>query len=107
MTIGITFDKLLFMTFYSTVTSKGQITLPAKIRDKMNLKAGARVSITQGINGQVNIQIPPTIDDIRAQLQVDLKKKGFTPTKLRKIAEEYKSGDGLAAYVEDKYGKNR
>ena len=94
------------MMFYSTVTTKGQITLPAKIRNKMNLEAGQKVSITQGSNGQINIQIPPSIDDIRAQLQVNLKKKGFTPTKLRKIAEKYKSGDGFTIYVEEKYDKN-
>ena len=95
------------MTFYSTVTSKGQITLPASIREKMNLKAGQKVSITQDDNGKVNIQVPTSIDDIRAQLQVNLQKKGFTPAKLRKIAEEYKGGDGFANYVEEKYSANR
>lgn len=95
------------MTYYSTVTSKGQITLPAGIREKMNLKAGQRVSITQSDNGKVNIEVPPSIDDIRAQLQANLKKKGFTTTKLRKMAEEYKSGDGFTAYVKEKYDANR
>lgn len=95
------------MTFYSTVTSKGQITLPASIRKKMNLKTGQKVSITQEDNGKVNIQVSPSIDDIRAQLQVNLRKKGFTPEKLRKMAEEYRSGDGFAAYVEEKYSENR
>lgn len=95
------------MTYYSTVTSKGQITLPAGIRKKMNLKAGQRVSITQGDNGKVNIEVPPSIDDIRAQLRANLKKKGFTATQLRKMAEEYKSGDGFTAYVQEKYDANR
>ncbi len=95
------------MTFYSTVTSKGQITLPASIREKMNLKAGQKVSITQEDNGKVNIQVSPSIEDIRAQLQVNLQKKGFTPEKLRKIAEEYKSGDGFTSYIEEKYSENR
>ncbi|HEY1646266.1 MAG TPA: AbrB/MazE/SpoVT family DNA-binding domain-containing protein [Candidatus Saccharimonadales bacterium] len=95
------------MTYYSTVTSKGQITLPARIRKDMNLKTGQKVSITQGIHDQVNIEIPPSLDDIRAQLQSNLKKQGFTPNKLRKIAEEYKSGDGFASYVGEKYGTHR
>ena len=95
------------MTFYSTVTTKGQITLPFSIREKMNLKAGQKVSITQGDNGQVNIQVPPSIDDIRAQLQVNLQKKGFTPEKLRKLAEEYKSSDGFTSYIEEKYSADR
>ena len=95
------------MTFYSTVTSKGQITLPTSIRKKMNLRTGQRVSITQEDNGIVNIQVPPSIDDIRAQLQVNLRKKGFTPEKLRKMAEEYRSDDGFAAYVDEKYSENR
>ena len=95
------------MTFYSTVTSKGQITLPASIREKMNLKAGQKVSITQEDTGKVNIQVSPSIEDIRAQLQVNLRKKGFTPEKLRKMAEEYRSDDGFVAYVEEKYSENR
>lgn len=107
MTESITLTILLPMTYYSTVTSKGQITLPAGIREKMNLKAGQRVSITQGDNGKVNIEVPPSIDDIRAQLRANLMKKGFTATKLRKMAEEYKSGDGFTAYVKEKYAANR
>ena len=81
--------------------------MPASIREKMNLKAGQKVSITQEDNGKVNIQVSPSIDDIRAQLQVNLQKKGFTPEKLRKMAEDYRSGDGFAAYVEEKYSANR
>ena len=95
------------MTYYSTVTSKGQVTLPAKIRRDMNLKAGQKVSITLGDTGRVNIDVPASVDDVRARLQANLKKQGFTPERLRKIAEEYRSGDGFTTYVEEKYGSKQ
>ena len=94
------------MTYYSTVTSKGQITLPAKVRKDMNLMAGQKVSITLGDQGQVNISIPASLDEVRAKLQANLKEQGFTPARLRKMAEEYKSGDGLTTHVKEKYGAN-
>jgi AbrB family looped-hinge helix DNA binding protein len=94
------------MTYYSTVTSKGQITLPAKVRKDMNLIAGQKVSITLGNQGQVNISIPASLDEVRAKLQANLKELGFTPTRLRKMAEEYKSGDGMTTHVKEKYGAN-
>jgi AbrB family looped-hinge helix DNA binding protein len=94
------------MTYYSTVTSKGQITLPAKVRRDMNLKAGQRVCIALANHRQVNISVPESLDEVRAELQANLKKQGFTTADLRKMAEEYRSGDGFTAHVKEKYGTN-
>ncbi len=35
------------MTYTTTVTSKGQITLPVKVRRELNIKTGDRVSVTK------------------------------------------------------------
>jgi AbrB family looped-hinge helix DNA binding protein len=36
----------------AAVTSKGQITIPAKVREDLGLKAGSRVSFIKGENGE-------------------------------------------------------
>ncbi len=48
----------------STLTSKGQITLPRPIRDKLGLATGDRVEFVELPSGQIALQ--PAIDDVRA-----------------------------------------
>jgi antitoxin PrlF len=38
-------------TFEAKVTSKGQITLPAKIRDRLRIEAGDKVVFTESADG--------------------------------------------------------
>jgi antitoxin PrlF len=40
----------------SRVTSKGQVTIPKKIRDYLGLKPGSEVEFTVGNNGQIVIR---------------------------------------------------
>lgn len=40
----------------STITSKGQVTLPKKIREHLHLKAGDRVDFTVDEEGRVLVQ---------------------------------------------------
>ena len=44
----------------STVTSKGQTTIPKRIRDRLNLKAGDRVEFVVEGNGKV-VLVPATV----------------------------------------------
>ncbi len=44
----------------ATVTSKGQITIPAPVREELGLKAGTRVEFVKIANGQYAIR-PATI----------------------------------------------
>ena len=44
----------------ATVTSKGQITIPASVREDLRLKAGTRVEFVKIANGQYAIR-PATI----------------------------------------------
>lgn len=45
----------------STITSKGQTTIPVHIRDALNLKAGDKIRYFVGENGNVTL-IPMTVD---------------------------------------------
>jgi len=83
---------------YATVSTKGQITIPAPIRDRFGLRAGRRVGFR--VEGDsVRLELPATVEDVRAMLQTALKANGTwgTPTV---------GGDGWAAYVEDEYGQS-
>ena len=62
----------------STVTAKGQITLPKSIREKLNLQTGARVDfILDEKAGRAIIQpIHRKIDDVFGVLAACKKKKG-------------------------------
>jgi antitoxin PrlF len=46
-----------------TVTTKGQITIPKEVRDRLRLKAGTRVSFVFGPKGSVTLK--PVKTDIR------------------------------------------
>lgn len=50
---------------YATVTSKGQITLPAKARRALGLRAGQKVAIHVGENS-LTIDAPGDIASLRA-----------------------------------------
>jgi antitoxin PrlF len=47
----------------STVTSKGQITIPKEIRDQMGLKPGDRVDFVSNRKGEISLRVINT--DIR------------------------------------------
>jgi AbrB family looped-hinge helix DNA binding protein len=47
-----------------TVTTKGQITIPKEVRDRLRLTAGTRVSFVFGRKGSVTLK--PVKTDIRA-----------------------------------------
>lgn len=48
----------------STLTSKGQITLPKKIRDQLHLKTGSKVEFVTDSSGQIVLK--PRIGDFEA-----------------------------------------
>ncbi len=52
----ITFDKVIPMTHNSTMTSKGQVTIPVVIRRNLGLKAGESVRFKLARNNQVIIE---------------------------------------------------
>ena len=93
------------MTYFSSVTSKGTITVPAKVRKQLGIKPGMMVTIEVNKKGNAEIMRPLDINELRKKNQEHFKKMGFTPEKLRKMAEGYQNGDGWTAHVLEKYGK--
>lgn len=69
------------MQYVTTISSKGQITLPAKLRKSLNLDYGDRVTITK--RGQ-KISIEPDsyearLADLRIRTNAHLKKHKIKP----------------------------
>lgn len=93
------------MTYLTKVTSKGQITLPAQVRKKLDIVSGQRVKISYDHSGKAVVEPLVDFKDLARKTQEHLKKMGFTPEKLREMAENYQSGDGISAHVLEKYGK--
>ena len=77
--------------FNTKLTSQGTISIPAKLRKKYNLLPGDELSIED--NGKLIISKAPDVASVRKKNQPYVK-KGVT----------YQSGDGFAAYVNEKYG---
>jgi len=48
----------------ATLTSKGQITIPRKVRDKLGIDTGDRVEFVELADGEFAIK--PAVDDIRS-----------------------------------------
>lgn len=48
----------------STMTTKGQVTIPLDVRRRLGLNAGDRVEFVEGADG--TFAIKPAIDDVRS-----------------------------------------
>lgn len=63
------------MTYSTTITSKGQITLPADLRAKLKLLPGRKVNVR--LDGKrLVIDAPSDINDVRARNQLLLQMFG-------------------------------
>lgn len=51
----------------STVTSKGQVTIPAEVRRRLGVGTGAKITFVIDENGSVQIKAPryPTVESLR------------------------------------------
>lgn len=45
-------------TYYSTVTSKGQVTIPKDVRDRLGISTGSAVGFIMENDGTVRITVP-------------------------------------------------
>ena len=92
------------MTYTATISSKGQITLPAEIRRSLKLRPGDKITIVKR-SGLAEIK-PSTYDqelaELRQQAKAIMKKNGtwgLPWEEVRKRADEAR-----AAYYQEKYG---
>ena len=75
------------MTYTTTVTSKGTITLPADIRKKLQISSGQKLSINLNRNDQVVIDAPVDIEKIRAKTKRHMKNSGTKPLSIEQMNE--------------------
>lgn len=92
------------MTYIATISSKGQITLPAEIRRELKLRPGDKITIVKRAN-MAEIK-PSTYDqelaELRKQAEAIMKKNGtwgMPWEEVRKRAEEART-----EYYREKYG---
>jgi AbrB family looped-hinge helix DNA binding protein len=83
------------MTYPTTVTSKGTITLPAEIRKALAIKPGQRLFIGIDEDQQVSITLPLDIEDIRRSNIEHLRKHGLVYRPLTR--DEINEGVGKEA----------
>ncbi len=60
---------------YSTVTAKGQVTLPSSWRHKIGLRPGLKVTMHE-VDGGILIEAPTDLTAIRAQAQAEMRQAG-------------------------------
>ena len=84
---------------YATVSTKGQVTIPVEIRETFDIQPGTRVGFRME-NGSVSLELPATIEEVRAMLQESMKADGID------ILPPYSNGDGFSAHVKEKYGQS-
>ena len=62
-------------TSYTTITSKGQITLPAEARRALGLRPGQKVGVR--VEGDhIVIDVPPELSTLRARIRAEAQAKG-------------------------------
>lgn len=70
---------------YSSVTQKGQVTIPKKFRDRLNLKQGDRVKfVPKEIEGELCLTLSKVsaFSVLQKKLQAEVKKQELTPEEL-------------------------
>ncbi|MGN6198759.1 AbrB/MazE/SpoVT family DNA-binding domain-containing protein [Humibacter sp.] len=85
-------------TAYTTITSKGQITLPAAARRALGLHAGQKVAVTVE-DGRLIIDSPHDLHDVRARLREEAEAAGTWGTVPH-------AGDGWAAHVSAEHAES-
>jgi AbrB family looped-hinge helix DNA binding protein len=59
------------MGIHATVTSKGQMTIPAEFRDAMGLKEGDKVTCELLPDGSMSLRKAATFEDLRGIVKLD------------------------------------
>jgi len=75
------------MTYSTTITKKGQITIPRKLREVLNLKAGKKISLDLEADRKgIHITTAPDILDLAGTFHV---KRKIDPVKAREYMEKH------------------
>jgi AbrB family looped-hinge helix DNA binding protein len=85
------------MVKYTTMTEKGQITLPVEMRRALKLEPGRKLNIVLQ-DEKLLISKPVDIGEVRRELQEQTALRGTEKAAVR-------SGDGWTAHVREKHGR--
>ncbi len=59
----------------TTVTVKGQVTIPKAVRDRAGIKPGGRVEVTNGENGEVSVRPVDCFDPVdRERRRIEIRR---------------------------------
>jgi AbrB family looped-hinge helix DNA binding protein len=88
LTVSITYTKMYYMKYTTTITSKGTITIAAPLRKALGFKAGQKVSLSLDKNQQVTISGGTSVADfekLRSEItkKIPSHKKGLTGQALK------------------------
>lgn len=82
----------------ATLTSKGQVTLPKEIRDKLGLKAGSKIDFELLSDGTARLR-PANLTAL--SIMGILKRPGQRPVSIQEVDE------GITAFLAQKHGRKR
>ena len=97
---------MVYMTYSTTLTSKGQMTLPAPLRKKLGLKPGEQVLVELRGN-EVVIQKNNWLENLRRiqeENKAYMKKKGIQPLTDEELDDAI--NDAAEKAVAEKYQRN-
>ena len=75
------------MTYQTTVTSKGQITIPKALRDKLGLHTARRVIVQLEPKGQQSLEVRPALDFFEVIKKIKRPKNPMNVLKAREYME--------------------
>lgn len=71
----------------STITSKGQVTIPKEIRDQMGLEPGDRVVFRTDASGRVVVE-PATVNLLDLEGCLEPSRKGVTVDEMNQVIRD-------------------
>ncbi len=86
---------MYYMSYTHTITSKGQVTVPKEVRTRLGLRLGGKATFRIKKSGEVVIERPKTIEDIREILKHP---KGAVLTPREEMVLEGMEKDGHKAF---------
>jgi AbrB family looped-hinge helix DNA binding protein len=92
------------MEYVTTISSKGQITLPAAVRRSLNIRAGDRLNIVKR-DDIITIKADTyeaELAELRVTIATHLKTKGLSNLSTAKIKKRAESA--RTEYLREKYG---